>query len=57
MARHKPEYLAITGGEPTLLGSGLLELICACKKHIPKTALAILTNGKNGSSGKCQGSD
>jgi His-Xaa-Ser system radical SAM maturase HxsC len=47
MARHKPEYLAITGGEPTLLGPGLLELIDACKRHLPNTALAILTNGKN----------
>jgi len=46
MARHKPEYLAITGGEPTLLESGLLELIGACKKYVPKTALTILTNGK-----------
>jgi His-Xaa-Ser system radical SAM maturase HxsC len=47
MALHKPEYLAITGGEPTLLGSGLLELIAACKKYIPTTGLVILTNGKN----------
>jgi His-Xaa-Ser system radical SAM maturase HxsC len=46
MARHKPERIAITGGEPTLLGSGLLELIDACKKYVPKTALTILTNGK-----------
>jgi len=47
MARYKPEHLAITGGEPTLLGSGLLELINACKKYLPKTALTILTNGRN----------
>jgi len=47
MARYKPEHLAITGGEPTLLGSGLLELIEACKRFIPETALTILTNGRN----------
>lgn len=39
-------HLAITGGEPTLLGEGLLELILTCKKYLPRTALAILTNGK-----------
>ncbi len=39
-------HLAITGGEPTLLGEGLLELIQTCKKCLPRTALAILTNGK-----------
>ncbi len=47
MAHHKPEYIAITGGEPTLLGAGLLELIAACKKYLPKTGLAILSNGRN----------
>jgi len=47
IARHKPEHLGITGGEPTLLGTGLIELIAACKKHLNGTALTILTNGKN----------
>lgn len=47
MAHHKPEYIGITGGEPTLLGEGLLELVAACKKYLPKTGLAILSNGRN----------
>jgi len=47
MAQHKPEHLAITGGEPTLLGPGLLEIIAACKKYIPTTGLTVLTNGVN----------
>jgi len=46
MAHHKPQYLAITGGEPTLLESSLSELIDACKRYIPKTPLIILTNGR-----------
>jgi sulfatase maturation enzyme AslB (radical SAM superfamily) len=46
MARHKPVRIAITGGEPTLLGPDLLKLLTACKKYIPDTPLIILTNGK-----------
>lgn len=37
--------LAITGGEPTLLGEQLFELILACKKYLPRTAIILLSNG------------
>lgn len=39
--------IGFTGGEATLLGPQLLELISACKRHIPETALHILSNGRN----------
>lgn len=38
--------LGITGGEPTLLGDGLLALIRACNHSLPNTDLHILTNGR-----------
>jgi His-Xaa-Ser system radical SAM maturase HxsC len=38
--------LGITGGEPTLLGEGLLEIVRACKKYLPNTALHMLSNGR-----------
>ena len=37
--------LGLSGGEPTLLGNKLIDIIMACKKHLPKTALTLLTNG------------
>lgn len=37
--------LGITGGEPTLLGDGLISLLKQCKKRIPETQIQILTNG------------
>jgi len=40
------EELGITGGEPTLLGDSLLELIRMCKEFLPKTALHMLSNGR-----------
>lgn len=40
------EQLGITGGEPTLLGDGLLQVIAACKDQLPQTFLHILTNGR-----------
>lgn len=39
------KILGITGGEPTLIGDDLLEIIKACKKHIPKAQIEILSNG------------
>lgn len=45
MDRETPE-LIITGGEPTLLGSRLLEVINAAKVHLPNTALHMLSNGR-----------
>ncbi|MBI4472276.1 MAG: His-Xaa-Ser system radical SAM maturase HxsC [Acidobacteria bacterium] len=38
--------LGITGGEPTLLGDGFIELVQACKDHLPNTPLHILSNGR-----------
>lgn len=39
--------LVITGGEPTLLGDRLLDLVRSIRSHLPNTALHILTNGRN----------
>lgn len=38
--------LGITGGEPTLLGEKLLQLIKFIKNQLPSTALHILSNGR-----------
>lgn len=38
--------LGITGGEPTLLKDGLLEVISRCKERLPTTALHVLSNGR-----------
>lgn len=38
--------LAITGGEPTLLGQGLVDIIGACGRALPDTDLQILSNGR-----------
>jgi len=40
------EVLGMTGGEPTLLGTKLFNLINDCKSHLPNTGLHILTNGR-----------
>jgi len=40
------QELCITGGEPTLLGSKLLDVIGSVKQHLPATALHMLTNGR-----------
>jgi His-Xaa-Ser system radical SAM maturase HxsC len=41
-----PEYLTITGGEPTLLGDNLFLLIEQLKTSLPDTELHMLTNGR-----------
>src|SRR5260370_3876453 len=41
-----PAYLTITGGEPTLLGNKLLNLLAALRGKMPSTAVHILTNGR-----------
>jgi His-Xaa-Ser system radical SAM maturase HxsC len=46
MDKDKTKELAITGGEPTLIGDNLFQLIQECKEHLPKTSLMILSNGK-----------
>jgi len=41
----EPQSLGITGGEPTLLDDGLIDIIRACKEKLPRTKLMLLTNG------------
>jgi His-Xaa-Ser system radical SAM maturase HxsC len=38
--------LGVTGGEPTLLGSGLTQVLAACGRELPDTQLHVLTNGR-----------
>lgn len=38
--------LAISGGEPTLLGAGLLEVVRTCATHLPSTHVHILSNAR-----------
>ncbi|WP_206108260.1 His-Xaa-Ser system radical SAM maturase HxsC [Paludisphaera soli] len=45
MSRETNE-LGITGGEPTLLGDRLLEIIRKCRDHLPETSLHMLSNGR-----------
>jgi len=42
-----PEFLCITGGEPTLLGDDLIRLLTEIRDKLPGTALQMLTNGRN----------
>jgi His-Xaa-Ser system radical SAM maturase HxsC len=44
--RSTPE-IVITGGEPTLLGDHLFELLHSLKSYLPETAVHILSNGRN----------
>jgi His-Xaa-Ser system radical SAM maturase HxsC len=39
------QTLGITGGEPLIMGEGLIKLLKECKKQLPKTQIQILTNG------------
>jgi His-Xaa-Ser system radical SAM maturase HxsC len=38
--------ICLTGGEPTLCGDGLFEILTMCGEKHPKSSLIILTNGK-----------
>lgn len=38
--------LGVSGGEPTMLPEGLLEIIRACRDCLPETAVQVLTNGR-----------
>jgi His-Xaa-Ser system radical SAM maturase HxsC len=40
------EQIGITGGEPGLLGERLITLVDALQRHLPRTALHILSNGR-----------
>ena len=39
-------FLGITGGEPTLFGDGLIELLQVAKNWLPHTTLQMLSNGR-----------
>ena len=41
-----PERLGITGGEPTLLGDGLIRILIRLKERFPETPLLMLSNGR-----------
>lgn len=41
-----PQYLTLTGGEPTLLGDKLIEIINKCSLLLPDTKLMLLSNAK-----------
>jgi His-Xaa-Ser system radical SAM maturase HxsC len=41
-----PDYLCITGGEPTLLDEGLLTILAKLRDTMPSTYVHMLTNGR-----------
>jgi len=41
-----PDSLALTGGEPTILGNELISLIEDCRVKMPETRLLLLTNAR-----------
>lgn len=41
----KTKEIGITGGEPTLIGDKLFDLIRQIQKYLPKTSITLLTNG------------
>ena len=41
-----PEYLGISGGEPTLLKDGLIRILARLKERFPETFVLMLTNGR-----------
>jgi His-Xaa-Ser system radical SAM maturase HxsC len=43
---HDEPSLAISGGEPTLLGQGLHDLVAECAATLPNTHVHILSNGR-----------
>lgn len=46
LIQSSPEYMGITGGEPTLLGPDLIRLLQATKNKLPATHIHMLTNGR-----------
>ncbi len=46
MMSNETQALGITGGEPTLLGDRFIDLVSACARFLPKTALHVLSNGR-----------
>lgn len=45
MPRETPEVM-LSGGEPSLLRQGLLDIVRAAKSYLPETSLHILSNGR-----------
>jgi His-Xaa-Ser system radical SAM maturase HxsC len=41
-----PEYITLTGGEPTTIGEGVFDIIYALKDKFPYTEYQFLTNGR-----------
>lgn len=41
-----PQFLCITGGEPTLLGDGLIQILTEIRDRLPGTSVQMLTNGR-----------
>lgn len=49
-----PLHIGISGGEPTLLGDGLLRLLTSLKDNLPSTYVSVLSNGRRlGETGLC----
>lgn len=46
LIKEPPEFLGITGGEPTLLGDGLPLILSRLKERFPNTHIQMLTNGR-----------
>jgi len=45
--RHTAKIMCVSGGEPTLLGDGFIELLHLLKNRLPHTSLHILSNGRS----------
>lgn len=41
-----PEHFTITGGEPTLIGEGLFDIMSLLRERFPETTYLFLTNGR-----------
>jgi His-Xaa-Ser system radical SAM maturase HxsC len=46
LIKEEPNVLGITGGEPTLLGDGLVAILSRLKERFPNTIVHMLTNGR-----------
>lgn len=44
---NQPDYLCITGGEPTLLKDGLVQILTRLKERFPGTLVTMLSNGRS----------
>src|SRR5207249_108319 len=46
LIKEAPDVMGITGGEPTLLGEGLVVILSRLKERCPNTIVHMLTNGR-----------